>query len=492
MTDTNWQPTFADDAFQDGVGPKFRALAHMIRQAIRAGELAPGDRLPPMRDLAWRLQVTPGTVARAYQVVAAEGIVESHVGRGSFVAAQGARQAPLQPLIDDRNERGRDRPLRADEVAIDLRSPKLPDLGQAGAIRQAFRRMADQSGEELLDYTPVSGDRDCTAALTDWIGPRAAGEFGPPDIVLTHGCQSAILLILSMCLAGERPRILCEALCYPGLRHAARLLRAEVAPVAQDGQGMLPDELDRAARQTGARVVFLTPSAQNPTTGRMNAERRAAIIDVARRHDLQVIEDESYTTRPGALRGADGPPPLRELAPERVWQLVGLAKLLSAGLRFGAIICPTGMGGQARLAAQHSHFGVARPLTVAVTELLRDPATEDLCRAILADFEARRNIATEVMAGTGLVSLAELPFLWLPLPARWRPSVYAQAAADRGILVRPADEFAASAGSITLAGSFANAVRIGLAGHMPHATLRRALTELRRLHDAPPQDDMVA
>ena len=486
MTDTSWQPNLAEAG-----GPKFRALAQLIRDAVRSGELAPGAQLPPMRDLAWHLAVTPGTVARAYQIVAAEGIVQSHVGRGSFVSRPDPHRDDLQPLIDDSNERGRDLPARLDAAQIDLRSPKLPDLGQAGAIRLAFRLMAASAGEELLDYPPLSGDQACTAALVDWIGPDHAGALSPDDVVLTHGGQSAISLILSMLLAGERPRVMCEGLSYPGLRHAARLLRAELAPVAQDEQGILPDDLERVARQTGARVLFLTPQAQNPTTGLMDRQRRDTVIALARRLDLQIIEDESYTTRPANLRAEGALPSLRALAPERVWQVVGLAKTLSAGLRFGAVLCPAGQGASARLATQHSHFGMSRPLTMAVTHLLSDAETERVLMLVYQDFEARRQIALQVLAGANIASQRDLPYVWLGLPSRWRASVFAQRAAERGILIRSADEFAASAGGTAVSGALANAVRIGLAGHLPHATLRRALTELRRLHDAPPQDDMA-
>lgn len=489
MTDTIWLPDLSD---QDG--PKFRALANAIRTDIRRGHLTPGTRLPAMRDLAWRLGMTPGTVARAYQIAASEGIVDSQIGRGSFVATPEVGLRRLQPLLDQPDDGLPGTHARADSGPLDLRSPRLPDLGQAQSIRDAFAAMAQTASADILDYAPLGGDTDCLRAFADWLGPEAAGLCGPDDIVLTYGGQSAILLILSICLGRERPRVLCEALSYPGLRHAARLLRAEVAPVAQDGQGMRPDDLDRVARQSGARVVFLTPSAQNPTAGRMDAERRAALIQVARRHDLQVIEDETYPSRPGALRAADAPPALRALAPERVWHITGLSKLISAGLRFGALVCPTGMAAPARLTAQHSFFGMSRPLSLAMARLLRDPQVTEQAAQVLAELDARGAIARQIFAETPIRTLADLPYVWLPLPARWRASAFVQHAGDRGILIRSADEFAASNSTEMgrlAAAPLTNAVRVGLAGHLPRVVLSGALQELRRLYDAPPQDDMV-
>ncbi|MGB3147119.1 MAG: winged helix-turn-helix domain-containing protein, partial [Paracoccaceae bacterium] len=66
-------------------GPKYLALSHALRSAIRSGELAAGTKLPPVRQLAWKLSVTPGTVARAYQIVTSDGLLEATIGRGTFV-----------------------------------------------------------------------------------------------------------------------------------------------------------------------------------------------------------------------------------------------------------------------------------------------------------------------------------------------------------------------------------------------------------------------
>ena len=64
--------------------PSNRRIKESLREAIRAGHLAEGSRLPTVRDLAWRLDVTPGTVSRAYQIVTQEGLLEATVGRGTF------------------------------------------------------------------------------------------------------------------------------------------------------------------------------------------------------------------------------------------------------------------------------------------------------------------------------------------------------------------------------------------------------------------------
>lgn len=477
VMDTSWWPDFATYE-----GPKFRALAAALAQAARSGSMSPGTRLPAVRDLAWRLGVTPGTVARAYQIAAAEGVIDSHVGRGSFIACPRPRIAHLTPMLSDRVDDGLFGPDPAPDGPVDLRLPQLPECGQTAAISAAMVRAAATLGREVLDYPPLGRDRDCRAAVAGWLAGRGMTGIGPEDIALAHGGQNAVQIVMALCLTGERPRLLCEHLAYPGLRHAARLLRAEPTPVPIDAGGMIPEALDRVVRQTGARVVCVTASAQNPTAARMDAERRAAIAQVARHHDLQVIDDDCPA---GTARDPVGTPPLRAFAPERVWHVSSLSKILSAGLRLGFIICPPGMGEAARLAGQHSFFGMPLPMTALVTELLTGGEAAQLAEAVHEVFEDRTHLAQAILGHAGLVSQPGVPFVWLRLPPGWRGSAFVARAAERGVLIRAADEFATGGGAVP------DAVRIALPGRMDRERLADALRMIARLLETPPGEMAV-
>ncbi|WP_254796910.1 GntR family transcriptional regulator [Sulfitobacter albidus] len=94
--DTIWQP-----ALDPEVKPKYRGVVQAIREGIGKGALKPGDKLPPVRDLGWRLGMTPGTVARAYTVLTDEGVLNAEVGRGTFVAGPARRERPLNLIEED-------------------------------------------------------------------------------------------------------------------------------------------------------------------------------------------------------------------------------------------------------------------------------------------------------------------------------------------------------------------------------------------------------
>ncbi|CAM3233184.1 PLP-dependent aminotransferase family protein [Paracoccus nototheniae] len=462
-----WQPDLSGQP-----GPKFRALANALREAARSGVLAPGTRLPPMRDLAWRLKVTTGTVARAYQAAAAEGVVESHVGRGSFIAAPRPPRPVPQPLLYE----SLDHPA-SQQGPVDLRIAQLPDCGQVRIITAHLAALAGGLDADLLDYMPMSRDQDCRAAALDWMADRPLGPRSVDDLVLTHGGQHAITLVIALCLADRPAQVMTEALTYPGITHAARLMRAQSLPVALDNQGMIPADLDRVARASGARLVCLTPSAQNPTLAGMGPARRAAIVEVARRHDLQVIEDECYAPIPRP----DAPPSLRALAPERVWHVTSLSKIVAAGLRFGILICPEGMGQAGRVAAQHSHMGLSLPITGLVTRLMRSGDAARIADLVHAEVGDRLALALDCLAGLDVVWQPGVPMVWLPLRRPWNATDFVARAAAAGAIVRPASDFA-----VPGAAAPGQGVRIGLNCRMPPERLALALNALGQMARAGP------
>ncbi|MCY1127936.1 PLP-dependent aminotransferase family protein [Frigidibacter sp. RF13] len=454
-------------------GPKYLALCHALRDAVRSGALPEGARLPPVRELAWSLSITPGTVARAYQIVTQEGLLQATVGRGTFVAAREPRLGPTQPIFEE---------IEAERLGlsasnlIDLRSPQLPEVGQTAAISAILLQIAGQMGQDHLEYPSLRRDVPLRMAYADWLGDQALGPFSEEEIALTLGGQNALGITLQCCLRGERPHIYCEELAYAGFRRAARLNRAEVVPVQLDEEGMVPEALDAACRRYGGRIVCITPEAQNPTTARMSLARRAEIVRVARRHDLQIIEDNCYS-----VASASGPA-LRALAPERTWHITSLSKSISAGLRFGAVICPTGLGEAARLAAQHSYFGLPRPVSDIAYALFRSGEAQRLRDRVQASFARRQEIALNLLGRHEMRWQPGLSFLWLPMPQGWRASTFAREAEANGILIRSADEYA------LVDGRAPNAVRIALAGAIAEADFTTAIARLAQLLDSPPDD----
>jgi DNA-binding transcriptional MocR family regulator len=441
VTGTIWTPDLTHFP-----GPKYLALSRALREAVRAGTLAEGSQLPTVRDLAWALGVTPGTVSRAYALATQEGLLAATVGRGTFVAARTPRLGPTQPLFVEREPQylqGR----------ADLRAPQLPDVGQGEAFRAALAAVADTVGPEWIDYPSQRAEAPLRAAIVDWVSDRVLGAVGPDDIALTAGGQNAISLIFLCCLRGDRPVVLTEELSYPGFRHAARLARADVVGVETDAEGLIPDALEAAC-----------------------LERRQRIAAIARHFDLQVIEDDCYSLTDSSL------PSLRALAPERVWHVGSLSKTVSAALRFGYVVCPSGMGETGRLTAQHAYFALAKPVSDIALHLFSSGAAADLRRRAAADLDARLVLTVQHLGRFDLVWQPGLRFVFLRLPQGWRASTFTREAEGEGVLLRSADEYT------LIHGRAPQAVRLALAGNVPMARFEAGLRSLARLLDRPPYD----
>lgn len=467
MADTIWLPTLSD-----ADGPKYLALTRALREAIRSGELATGAQLPTVRELAWQLKVTPGTVARAYSLATQEGMLAATVGRGTFVAANTPRLGPTQALFIDRD------PARM-QGKVDLRAPILPDVGQGAAIAAALRALGEDDQTDWVDYPSQRAELPLREAMCDWVSERVLGPLSADDIVLAHGGQNAINLIFMCCLRGDRPVVLTEELAYPGFRHAARLSRAEVVAVEIDAEGIVPAALEQACRRHGAQVLCLTAEAQNPTTGRMGLQRRQEIVDIARRYDLQIIDDDCYSVASDTL------PAIRALAPERTWHVGSLSKSISAGLRFGYMVAPIGMGQTGRLTAQHAFFALSRPIEAIVLHLLQSGEAARLRALVQADLETRLQYAVNALGAFDLRWQPGLQFIFLSLPSGWRASSFCSHAEAAGVMVRSADEYA------LIHGRAPNAVRVALTGNVSMERFEEGITRLARLLAEPPAELMV-
>lgn len=466
--------TIPEFDLSSSTGPKYLVLSEAIRGAIGNGRLSPGDRLPPVRELAYQLGVTPGTVARAYQRLTDAGALSAQVGRGTFVAA--GEPGRNRRLDDDNWKRQTEAP---EAEGVNLFSPRLPDVGQVAAIRDAFARIGQTDPMRLLNYPMRHAYRPLREAVVHWLRDVPLGPLSDEDVVLTHGGQSAICTVLQAVLAGPRPVILVEDLSYAGFRRAAEILRAEAVGVPLDGEGVVPGELEAIAHRTGAQVFCTSPEVQNPTALHTPLARRKALAEVARRTGMQILDDDCYRMGPAAA------PSYRMLAPERGWHVSSLSKTLTPALRVGFAIAPQGRGGDLRRVAEYGFFGIAQPLAEVMELLLKDHRTETLIEAVRHEIAAYIRIAVNVLGRYDLVWHEDVPFVWLHLPSGWRAAAFCRAAAAEGVQIRSADEFALRDGRAP------HAVRVAVNAQVSIGSFEAALMRLKRLLDNPPEQIAV-
>ncbi len=454
--------------FEATGGPKYRAVAGAIRSAIDDGDLVAGAKLPPVRDLAWTLGITPGTVARAYTILTDEGALIAEVGRGTFVAAPASEVQRVDAPWHQQ--------LPAEETGlVSLFSPRLPDVGQVALIRDGFARLAAQPADGLLNYPSRQRFEPARRAVLRWLTGTPLGSIDESDIVLSHGGQNGISLVMQAVLHGKRPVVLVEELTYPGFRRAAELLRAEVVAVPMDGQGLIPDDLERLARKHDAQLLCTSPEMHNPTGLFTPLSRRREIAEVARRTGLHILEDDCYRV------GRAHEQAYRALLPEQAWYVSSISKTITPALRIGFAVAPRAQGGRLRRVAEHGFFGLACPLADLTADLLMRDETYALMDRVRAEMARYIRVAVNVLGGHALNWREDMPFLWLDLPAGWRAAALCQAAEAEGVQIRSSDEFA-------LRDGFApHAVRLAINAQVSLKSFEAALTRLRHLLDNPPE-----
>ncbi|MEN3953571.1 PLP-dependent aminotransferase family protein [Iodidimonas sp. SYSU 1G8] len=464
---TMWLPDLSDLP-----GPRYTAIAEAVRRDIGRGLLRAGDKLPTHRDLAWRLGVTTGTVTRAYREAERLGLLVGEVGRGTYVRAGPTPSSLLQPMaVADTASPG-----LADRVVDLSRNEPASCPAAAEALSATMAALSSESMlGELLTYQPTGGMLRHRQAAANWITHMGA-PASPETTLITGGSQHGLTIaLMAFCRAGDV--VLTEDLTYPGFRGLAALLGLRLQGVAMDEHGLRPDALDAACKTANARLLYLMPSLQNPTTASMPEHRRREIAAVAARHDLLLLEDDVY-----GLLAADGTPPIAAIAPERTCYLTGM-KVLGPGLRIGLLRVPPDRL-QAVQSALRATMWMAPPL---VGEIAARWMTDGTALA-LSDWHRREAAARAGLLSETFGDACRIGgyHAWLRLPEPWRAADITAQAGEAGVVVLPAETFAAGKAQPP------QAIRLCIGCPPDRASLSAGLARLASLLDGKPHLDFAS
>jgi DNA-binding transcriptional MocR family regulator len=399
--------------------------------------LAPGDRLPTSRELVRRHGVSPVTVSRAIARLAAEGVVVTRPGAGTFAAPRRARPgaaadtswqsvALADRSVDVHAVSDLFGPPPEDAIALAggyLHRALQPIRALSAAMARAARR------PDAWDRAPVAG----LAPLRTLFARQAGGDVTADDVLITSGGQSALSLTFRAIGAPGAP-VLVESPTYPGALAAARAAGLRPVPVPLDDDGIRPDLLAESFAMTGARMVYCQPTFHNPTGAVLSAERRRQVLDVARAAGAFIVEDDF-----ARHLGHGGPVPRPLVADDQdgtVVSLTSLTKAASPSLRVGAVISRGPVTERLRTLRQVDHFFVSRPLQEAAIELLSTPAWERHLRTLATTLRDRCAALVSATAEIPQWTLARVPagglHLWLQAP----PDTVETARA-RGVTINP-------------------------------------------------------
>jgi DNA-binding transcriptional MocR family regulator len=440
------------------------ATAHALADALRAlvvdGRLAVRTRIPSERALADELEVSRGSVSRAYDRLRDDGYLASRRGAGSWLTLPGdaGPGAPLPPL-DDQDPVRAARPLDLTVAALPAPEPLLSEAAARAAA--ALGRHAHGHG-----YA-AAGLPELRAALAEHLTGRGL-PTAPGQILVTAGAQHALHLVLTL-LAAPGDRVLVDAPAYPRTLAAIRAARARAVAVPLTATGWDPDGWSAVVHAAAPRLAVTVADFHNPTGLTMSAAHRTALAATCARAGTILVTDETCAEL--RLDGPAVPPPLGAFDPGGAVITIGtMSKGAWGGLRVGWIRATAPLVRE--LAAVRANVDMAGPVLeqLLAVELLGTwdavlASRRALLRArrdaLLAAL-ARHAPAWEVRRPRGGISA------WARLPAPVATRLSA-AASRAGIELTPGPSFSVD-------GTFEHHVRLPFT--LPPADLHEAVARL--------------
>ncbi len=317
--------------------PIYRQLHEFIKQQILNGSLAPGQKIPPTRELAGQLGLNRATVAAAYEILESEGLVRGHVGRGSFVSGG---QAHTGIAWEERFV-----PAARAEAPAPGGTPGISFASARPAQElfpiEEFRAACDEviRGEDAAGILQL-GSPFGYAPLRAWLleQARSSGVAREgDDLLITNGCQQALDLLQRL-LTQTGDTVLLEDPVFPGLKNLFASAGVRTVGVPVEPEGIDVEMAARLMAREKPRVLVVTPNFQNPTGATMGLTARQALLRAAREAGVVVVENDIY----GELRyegtGAASMKQLDETGD--VVQLKSFSKLAFPGLRVGWAVGP--------------------------------------------------------------------------------------------------------------------------------------------------------
>ena len=393
-------------------GPQGARVHQALRDAILAGRLLPGSRLPPSRALAAQLGIRRNTVVGAFERLLSDGLVEARVGAGTFVA----EHVPVGPAAPERS----------------LATPPLEAASGAGVfalgrttvdalfqdrLRRAVAKRLRTFDPVHLGYGDPRGGRELRERVAGHLLVSRGVRCDPGHVVLVSGTQQGLRLCLGVVLRpGDAAWM--EDPGYPAARRALDAAGARLVPVPVDGHGLVVEAGRRRAPR--ARVAYVTPSHQFPTGVAMRMHRRVSLLDWARDADAWVLEDDydsefRYAGPPlTALAGID--------AARRVIYLGTFSKVLFPGLRMGYVVLPPSLLEPVLAARAALDRFPPSLLEGAVADLMAGGDVSAHVRRMRGRYRAARDAVAETLAAhSGGALRVAVPDQGLHLVARLQP-----------------------------------------------------------------------
>lgn len=371
--------------------PIYQQIMEQIITYIQDGTLQPGDRLPAERKLADYYQVNRSTVVHALDELVSLGWVLRRQGSGTVVNEGNWGRStiprvdwrslftqeshPKEPFLEKLQQ------LLNDPEAVDLYSGELP-LNLIPDFR-----FPSYTWEELLleerKQSPL-GYRPLQQVICQRIKADQKIEVSSEQVLITSGAQQAMFLLLQVMLqSGDSVAIEDPSFLYSLPIFATAGIK--LYGVEMDKEGMRIDKLEQLILTKKIKLIILNPTFQNPTGSTMSKKRRNELIELSRKYQLPIVEDEVFSE----MNFDEIPPSLKELAPHQVIHLGSLSKIFGSSIKIGWIVADRDLIQRLSEAKQMMDFSISVFPQVIAHTALTDPRFEQNQKDLVVELEQR-------------------------------------------------------------------------------------------------------
>jgi len=495
---TDWTPTL------DGrPGPKYRAIADSIADAIAGGDLQPGAKLPPQRNLAYDLGVTLGTVTRAYREIERRGLTSGEVGRGTYVrsprerhSAQAVWQAATRMRLTEHGTLpyggiylpGYEQAMKATSASylapgIANLTGNLPHDGMFKALLgTAMKSLADSDRLTAVgNYHSPMGMSEHRIIGAEWIAGRGL-DVPAERIAISAGCQAGMLLAL---LALTRPgdTIACERLGWPGVHTTCAALNLNIVTYDIDDGGGIPDDFERVCRDHNPRLAICMPTIHNPTSTVMSEDRRRRFARIAEAHDVFIMEDDVY-----GFLCEDAPPPISAFTTSHGIYVTSLSKAVSPGLRVGYVAAPPSMRDAIASALRATCVMTSTVAAEIASHIVTSGMAAESVRYQRAEAKHRQDMLRRILTGTDIETHPTSFHAWVRVPRGTPAAAVVQRLAQQNISVTPGQAFCVRKDDA----DSKDHIRVCICAIRERDQLEKALLTVRNaLTDAPAVEEMA-
>ncbi len=408
--------------------PLYSQLYQFLKKMIQNRKLDPGQKLPPIREIARELKINNSTVVQALEALGREGLVYKHVGRGTFVSTA------LNGF--DRDNHG------AEIYDFSSLSPS-PQLFPISEFKAALNHVLDYYGGEALSYQPHKGYQPLREKMASFLQQDGI-DVSPDFIQVISGGQQGIDIAAKVVL-GQGETIFLEEPTYPGSLLTFQSRGARIIHIPIDRSGLDFVELEKRLLDFRPRLIYVMTKLQNPTGYSYNREQKEMLLQLAYKYNFYILEDDylslldykGYNQREPSLKALD--------RWDRVILLKSFSKVLMPGLRLGFAVLPEELQEkflEGKYATDISSSGL---LQRALYFYLKDDSWEKHLDAIREEFRARYKLVKEFLEKLKPLLYYYDPqgglFFWVRVNKGGSSENLARLSRERGVPLAPGSSF---------------------------------------------------